>query len=214
MPGRRDRKRRQTLNLIASVAATLFEANGFDAVTMEQIAAAADVAKGTLYNHFPTKEAVLAHWIHTELADDLPRLLGEVDLQSGFASVLTHILHASADWCEQHRTYLAPYLRYRMLALGKPPTDVSSTDTQDMTGAFAELILKSQEAGEIRTDMSATHLATLFHHLYLGAVLRWMTVPRLNLREEFVSALRLFAEGARSGIRSGSEQDSSQRGKP
>lgn len=54
---RRDRKRLQTLNHLASAAMRLFERDGFKAVTMERIAAEADVAKGTLYNHFPTKEA-------------------------------------------------------------------------------------------------------------------------------------------------------------
>ncbi len=45
--------------------------HGYESVTMEQIAAAADVARGTLYNHFPFKEAVLAYWIHGQLAKDL-----------------------------------------------------------------------------------------------------------------------------------------------
>ncbi|MFS2050031.1 helix-turn-helix domain-containing protein, partial [Variovorax sp. CT11-76] len=73
IPGRRERRRVQTLDHVATTAMQLFEAQGYDATTMEQIALRADVAKGTLYNHFATKEAVLAHWIHLELAADTAR---------------------------------------------------------------------------------------------------------------------------------------------
>ena len=48
--GRRERKRIQTLDHLAATAFSLFEQHGYDAVTMEQIAAQADVSKGTLYN--------------------------------------------------------------------------------------------------------------------------------------------------------------------
>ncbi|CAJ0730919.1 hypothetical protein R77592_02498 [Ralstonia mannitolilytica] len=58
--GRRERKRLQTLDHLAATAFALFEQHGYDAVTMEQIAAQADVSKGTLYNHFPLKEGSIA----------------------------------------------------------------------------------------------------------------------------------------------------------
>ena len=74
-PGRRERKRQEKLDHIAETAHRLFEAHGYEAVTMEQLAVAADVAKGTLYSHFPVKEAVLAHWLHMQLEQDLEQLL-------------------------------------------------------------------------------------------------------------------------------------------
>ncbi len=195
--GRRHRKRSQTLDHLAGTAARLFEAHGFEAVTMERIAAEADVAKGTLYNHFPTKEAVLAHWIHMELAKDLGHLAGVIGPQTRFADGITHILAASADWCERHRDYLPPYLRFRFLEIGTAP-NVESDSARDMTSAFRWLILNSQQAGEMRTDLSAEHLALMFHHLYLSALLRWLDIPGLKLGKEFASVVQLFVEGAAS----------------
>lgn len=55
-PGLRERKKRQTRELIAAVAHRLFGERGFDAVTVAEVARAADVSEGTVYNHFPTKE--------------------------------------------------------------------------------------------------------------------------------------------------------------
>jgi AcrR family transcriptional regulator len=53
---RRARKKAQTTELIRSVAHRLFEAHGFEAVTIADIARAADVAVQTVFNHFATKE--------------------------------------------------------------------------------------------------------------------------------------------------------------
>ncbi len=46
-------------NHILDTAAELFEIQGYDAVTTNHIAAAADVSIGSLYRFFPNKEAVL-----------------------------------------------------------------------------------------------------------------------------------------------------------
>ncbi|GFZ97367.1 TetR/AcrR family transcriptional regulator [Dyella caseinilytica] len=196
--GRRDRKRSQTQDHLAKTAERLFDAYGFDAVTMEQIATEADVAKGTLYNHFSTKEAVLAHWIHTELANDLKHLASDIGPHTTFVDGITLILTASADWCERHRAYLPPYLRFRFLEMGASDSAPESAGSQDMISAFSGLILNSQAVGQMRTDISAEHLAMMFHHLYLSALLRWLDIPKLKLREAFAQVVRLFMEGATS----------------
>lgn len=54
----------------------------------------------------------------------------------------------------------------------------------------------SQRSGELRKDLSAGHLATLFNHLYLGALMRWLTVPGSKLDAEFAAAVSLFVAGA------------------
>jgi AcrR family transcriptional regulator len=54
--GLRERKKEKTRELIAETARELFVERGFDAVTVVEIARAADVAEKTVYNYFPTKE--------------------------------------------------------------------------------------------------------------------------------------------------------------
>lgn len=46
----------------------LFARLGFDAVTTKQLAAAADVATGALYHHFPTKEAIYGEVVRRAIA--------------------------------------------------------------------------------------------------------------------------------------------------
>lgn len=54
--GLRERWRQETRRAISAVAMELFEADGFDHVTISQVAAAAGVSKMTVTNHFPRKE--------------------------------------------------------------------------------------------------------------------------------------------------------------
>jgi AcrR family transcriptional regulator len=53
---RRTRKRLATRQTISDVATRLFMDRGFDRVTVDEIAEAADVGRMTVFNHFPRKE--------------------------------------------------------------------------------------------------------------------------------------------------------------
>jgi len=57
--GRRERKKQQTRQHIAETARRLFAERGFEAVTVAEVARAADVAEQTVYNYFPTKERLV-----------------------------------------------------------------------------------------------------------------------------------------------------------
>jgi AcrR family transcriptional regulator len=57
--GLRESKKRRTREVIAQAAADLFREHGFAAVTVDDVARAADVSRQTVFNYFPTKEQIL-----------------------------------------------------------------------------------------------------------------------------------------------------------
>lgn len=70
--GLRARKRRQSLERITNAAIPLFLKKGYDATTIDEIAAAADVSKRTFFDYFATKEEVVFAW-----QDELGSILAE-----------------------------------------------------------------------------------------------------------------------------------------
>lgn len=66
MAGLRERKKEQTQRRIAAVALRLFAERGFDAVTINEIAETAEVAKVTLFKYFPTKESLVLRGVGEE----------------------------------------------------------------------------------------------------------------------------------------------------
>ena len=192
--GRRERKRQQTANHLADTAWELFQTQGYDKVTMEAIAEAADVAKGTLYKHFPVKEALLRQRFHRELAEGMPQLFAELSALPSAAERLQRFLALSADWTLAHRQHLAPYLRLRMSEVGLP-YDLDSPHRSGLERIFRDLISTGQSRGEFRGDIPATTAAHYLEFLYLAALMRWLNGVGLDLHDEFRNMLDLYLRG-------------------
>ncbi|WP_326693422.1 TetR/AcrR family transcriptional regulator [Streptomyces sp. NBC_01766] len=59
--GLRARKKERTRDAIGDAAVSLFLEHGFDRVSVNDIAAAAEISKPTLFRYFPTKEDLVLH---------------------------------------------------------------------------------------------------------------------------------------------------------
>ena len=194
--GRRERKRESTAKQIAATAFALFEAHGYDAISMEQIALQADVAKGTLYNYFPVKEALLAHQFREEIAEGMMAVKDTLKLHSSFRARMNALLRASAEWNRSRQPYLAHYLRYRMAEIGAPPRSADGSHRSGVNLILAALFSSAQKQGELRSDVAAADLAWLFEFMTTGAVAVWLSAPEVELEVRFQFALDMLLDGA------------------
>lgn len=69
MTGLRERHKADRTRRILEAASSLFRAQGYDAVRIEDIAAAADVSAGTCYNYFSTKGDILLAIVAMEVEE-------------------------------------------------------------------------------------------------------------------------------------------------
>jgi AcrR family transcriptional regulator len=70
---RHDKRKARTRGSLLSAARKLFSAQGLDATTIAEIAEEADVGVGSFYNHFQTKEDLLAVLLEEALGEQLAR---------------------------------------------------------------------------------------------------------------------------------------------
>jgi len=152
--GRRARKRDRTRAEIFQAAMGLFAARGFAASTVEQICAAADVAKGTFFLHFSSKAALLAEW-NRELAAQLADRLRD-PRDSALLQYRTIAAELGEQW--QRRPDLTRALLCELLtatAPGAPPR-------ADLCALVEAVVRRGQDRGEFRRNVSPRLAASAF----------------------------------------------------
>ncbi len=90
--GLRARKKARTRDVIADAAITLFLARGFDEVPVNDIAAAAEVSKPTLFRYFATKEDLVLHRFADHQGESARVVLGREPGVTPAAALRRHFL--------------------------------------------------------------------------------------------------------------------------
>ncbi|MFI6825131.1 TetR/AcrR family transcriptional regulator [Micromonospora sp. NPDC050187] len=88
--GLRERKRERTRQAISTAAVTLFLARGFDAVSVAEVAAAAEVSKPTLFKYFGSKEDLVLHRIADHVGEGARVLRNRADGESPLDALHRH----------------------------------------------------------------------------------------------------------------------------
>ena len=199
-PGRRERKKEEIRNRIVDRAIRLFEEKGFDNVTMEGIAEAADVAKGTLYNYFPVKEAILSSYVQKyakDLAPEVDRIIGSIpDTRTRMVS----FFRKHAEWIEERQELMEKYISYRV------SVPLQSLRDPESRSGFEEHITRilalGQDAGDVRRDLDARTLSGCLTSFYTWVYFGWLSVSEaFDLDLAITRTVDLFLDGAAAASR-------------
>jgi AcrR family transcriptional regulator len=154
MDQRRARGQRNRLALI-NAAIELFTANGYDATTVEQIAAAAGVAPRTFFHHFATKDDILFDGYAERLDEAIRRFRASRSsslcgaLAEASAAVAQAITEQPEIFVVRARMYHSlPALRARMLRINEDWID-------QLTGEVARW-LRADSVTDLRPRLAAT----------------------------------------------------------
>jgi AcrR family transcriptional regulator len=145
--------RRNRARLLA-VAEEVFATRGVDAST-EDIARAAGVGIGTLFRHFPTKEALL----EAVFVDRLRRLADQADQLTAAADPGQAFFDFFSDVIEQARSKSAIG---DALADAGVDLDHTAADVKHaLRAALDRLLTRAQQAGSVRADVTIAELLAL-----------------------------------------------------
>ncbi|MCL6736940.1 TetR family transcriptional regulator [Streptomyces neyagawaensis] len=90
--GLRERKKRRTYETVSEIAIELFLEKGFDAVSVAEIAAAAEISKPTLFRYFPVKEDLVLHRIADHETESARVVAGRAEGESVVGALRAHFL--------------------------------------------------------------------------------------------------------------------------
>lgn len=167
--GLRERKKRTAMRRIQEVALDLFDERGFENVTIEQIAEAAEVSPSSVYRYFGTKEQVVLRddfdvqffeAVEAELASHPP----VEAVRRAVAMILAEFFQRDDDLVRRRTvyTYEEPALRAAALA-----------QTDDFARAVADAL--SRAARRARGDLELQAVAACLVWSLDAAVRHWHT---------------------------------------
>ncbi|AFQ45372.1 TetR/AcrR family transcriptional regulator [Desulfosporosinus meridiei] len=191
--GRIERKKKETRQKIIRAAMDLIQRQGFDNTTMEQIAEEADVARKTLYNHFPVKEAIVDEHVRSLSREFTQETINKLQDLPDTRSRLLETLDKVYEQVEINPEIIGISMGYRLKNMFQGE-GYSSGGTQSL---ITEIIRLGQLAGEIRQDIQAKLLVKQLDMLRGAVVMDWLNDPtRLELRKEMSLMVDLFLNGA------------------
>ncbi|WP_433205007.1 TetR/AcrR family transcriptional regulator [Dactylosporangium sp. CS-047395] len=178
---RADARRNRERLLEAALVA--FSKDPTDEVTLERVARDAGVGIGTLYRHFPTREALIEEVYRAELTrlcESAPRLLASLSPDAALRTWMDGFIDYSAT-----KRGLAEALR-TVIAAGGQPFAQSRTM---MEAALGELLRAAESVG-IRQDVEPYDVLVA-----MSAISLWVSEP--DRREQAGRVLDLLMDGLR-----------------
>jgi AcrR family transcriptional regulator len=193
--GLRERKRVDTRTRILDSACALFSARGIEAVTVDEIAAAADVGKGTVYNYFGAKEDIVVAFL---VALDRNALEAMKRLPAPGMSVAEALDAAAWSLLESKPPYLAFVRAYlaRMFAPDEASFEMMEYQAalDEALGALFERLLARPG---MRRSTPVPELVLSFKTMHLGLTATWALegAPFIGARISCRRHMLLLAKG-------------------
>jgi AcrR family transcriptional regulator len=186
--GSRQRKPRadavRNRDRVLEAAKAVFSGGGTEA-GLEAVARQAGVGIGTLYRHFPTREA-LFEAVYRREVEQLAELAGQLASQHGPSKALRRWMEALVEFAATKKGMAAALA----LATHKPP-DLMAYTAARLHEAIGILLRLAAEAGEVRTDIGPEDLLKMVVGLcYLQDGPGWQ-VQVMRLLDVFLDGLRL-----------------------
>jgi len=201
MRGVRAEARRRRRERILAAAERLFAAQGFQKTTVDEVALAAGVSKGLVYDHYASKEALLgAVWERQVEAWTEQTRLGVKLSEGALAEAIAEVLVVSVRHARDN-----PLLRRILM---QDPGSLIPHERADVA-AFGRFYREQLEpvlahgvaTGELRQGLDVAHTAELIWLLHFTLIRELFVGPPHGWREDGEALLRATVELVVAGLR-------------
>lgn len=177
---------------VYEAALSLFRAKGFEATTVEEIARQALVAKGTMFNFFPSKSALLLAY-YQEIDAKFGAAMAEMQPADPKASLARFWGEAEALLRREGALVDAVFReRVRDADIGNADSDSGEKDRVRMTAFFRAC----KEEGTISAEAEPAVAAHVVTDLWSATVMDWLRFGRrYSLKLRLMAKLELLFRG-------------------
>ncbi len=188
---------------ILQAAREVFEESGFDAARVDEVARRARVSKGTVYNHFASKESLLVEAVLSQMAEDREHVkqiaASQADSDHGLVTALrlliTEVLPSTVGRGQS--------LAYQIWALVARDEEIRARVFEEFRSvyerrehALVDLVAAGTSKGTLRDDVSAEDISLLLLSVFDGLVYRSMFDRDRIAPERSLEGLLRILEGA------------------
>ncbi|WP_194814693.1 TetR/AcrR family transcriptional regulator [Nocardia sp. XZ_19_385] len=188
MPKIVDRAARQ--EEILDAAAKVFARKGFAASRIEDVAAEAGIAKGSVYLYFESRNALLAG-VFDSYAVKSAQVLAELGTGSALDR-LSRLIRATIHMLAAHPDHARVLLD---VWASNPPIDMATT-YREYRSAIADLLFEAAAEGELRAGIGANHAVVIVGAIE-GCLVQALVDPELSLRDLADPVIQICVEGIR-----------------
>lgn len=167
-PGLRERKKIETLHRMQEEAMRLFEEQGYEATTIEQIAEAAGVSPSTFYRYFPTKEDVVVQDEYD------PLIIGAYRSQPEGVPPLAAFRAALAELFAEFTEEDMARVRGRVALIFSVPALRARQVQQTVETEKIMRELVAERVGRSADDLEVRNFAAALIAVWTSAILIWM----------------------------------------
>ena len=188
----RERNKQRVAQRIIAAAMELFKTRGCQQTTMDDIADKAEISRGTLFNYFPSKDALLLPWGQEILQEYIqPKLTAYLATQPSTIQVLQFLFVGMSENFPASPDVIRAFMDEALKPKNKPHMDLARTGT---LGIIAQVLRYGQARGEVRTDIPLETMANYVGALQAGLLFRPLesTPPEDSSQE--IARLLLFIE--------------------
>lgn len=194
MLGVREQKKRQTRKAIVDAAVKLFTEKGFEQTSMDELARAAGVGKGTIYGYFKAKEEIFLAYCEAELDFAFAALDRKLDEEAPLVDQLVAYMMGQITFVTANREFGRIFAREMTF-----PDEHTRLRSRDLDMRYldklGEVLGRAQLRGELPAESELLLLMAHLHALYILALSTFYggDVTSMENAEVFVRALVLQA---------------------
>jgi AcrR family transcriptional regulator len=167
--GKREQGKVERKERLYEAALNLFRGQGYELTTVDQITRQAGLAKGTFFNYFPTKDAVL-RYMGTREVGRLSAATLSINGTASSIGKLKRLMGALAASLERDRDLVCLIFREGVTVSELMAGDAGGFSLQPMATL---LIRQAQRQNEINPGLDPDTLAAALDALYLQQLIRW-----------------------------------------